>query len=434
MQRAFVPLMGLALVSLLLFVGTPSQQKIHTPLFSGTPLSAGGPEDPDARARFEWERLQDPATGDIPKNMRMRELAYAQSLPQKADRSGYTFAPMGPWNVGGRTRAFGVDVNNEDHLLAGGVSGGMWQSTDGGQSWTKTTAPADHHSSTCLIQDTRPGKTDIWYYGSGEVIGNSASASFSANYLGNGLYKSTDNGQSWTSLPATVTGDPQATDPWDLIWDVVIDASNTTEDELYAAANGKVFRSIDGGTSWTEVLGSSGLLSTFMDLAITSTGVVYATLSSNGASAGVWRSPDGINWTQIDQGINNFPGTYGRLLLAVNPQNENSILMMGNTPGSGLLTNVFFSSTAWTSLWKYVYKTGDGSGSDGTWTDYSANLPNNLGVFGNFYSQGSYDLALAYKPSDTNTVFIGGTYLYRSTDGFTSPNNISWVGGYEPGN
>lgn len=435
MQRAFITILAIVLGGILVYTGSRTKNPtppIHTPLFSGTPLSNGGPEDPNAREQYNWDRLKDPASGEIPSNMRMRELAFTSSIPERADRSGYTFSPKGPWNVGGRTRAFAVDVTDEDHLLAGGVSGGMWQSTDGGQNWSKTTDPGDHHSVSCLAQDTRTGKTTTWYYGSGEVTGNSASASFSANYLGNGLYKSTDNGQTWVSLPATVTGSPQSSEPWDLIWDVVVDPSNLTQDEVYAAANGRVFRSDDGGSSWTSVLGGTGLLSTFMDLAITPTGVVYASLSSNGSTSGIWRSPDGITWTRVNPNGGVFPSTYGRLLMSVNPQNENSVYLFGNTPNNGLLTNVFFNGTAWTSMLKYEYKSGDGSGSNGVWIDLSQNLPNNLGVFGNFYSQGSYDVALGFKPNDTNTVFLGGTNLYRSTDGFTSPNNTSWIGGYEP--
>ena len=68
-----------------------------------------------------------------------------------------------------------------------------------------------------------------------------------------------------------------------------------------------------------------------------------------------------------------------------------------------------------------------------SWTDLSANLPNETGCSdGNdpFAVQGGYNLAIAVKPDNANTVFIGGTNIYKSTDGFTTTTNTSRIGGY----
>jgi hypothetical protein len=48
------------------------------------------------------------------------------------------------------------------------VSGGMWRSTDAGQSWVKTTAPHQMHSVSSVVQDKRPGHEITWYFGTGE--------------------------------------------------------------------------------------------------------------------------------------------------------------------------------------------------------------------------------------------------------------------------
>lgn len=74
---------------------------------------------------------------------------------------------IGPENIGGRTRALAIDVsdNTSNTILAGGVSGGMWRSTNGGTSWTRVTTLPQLASVTTLAQDTRSGKTNIWYYG-----------------------------------------------------------------------------------------------------------------------------------------------------------------------------------------------------------------------------------------------------------------------------
>ncbi|MGE3800570.1 MAG: hypothetical protein AB7H80_06085, partial [Candidatus Kapaibacterium sp.] len=135
------------------------------------------------RLRWEWERQRDPATNKIPENIREREIAFAASLPRR-DGGGsllkgsgiatYSWAHRGPFNVGGRTRALAYDITGEDTIIAGGASGGIWRSSDGGVSWVLTTRPDQALGATTLVQDYRQGKTHIWYYGTGEGF-NSAS-------------------------------------------------------------------------------------------------------------------------------------------------------------------------------------------------------------------------------------------------------------------
>ena len=68
---------------------------------------------------------------------------------------------VGPFNVGGRTRAIALDVTNDNIIIAGGVTGGMWRSTDEGKSWQYTNGSDAVRSVTCIAQDTRPGKEHI---------------------------------------------------------------------------------------------------------------------------------------------------------------------------------------------------------------------------------------------------------------------------------
>ena len=94
-----------------------------------------------------------------------------------------------------------------------------------------------------------------------------------------------------------------------------------------------------------------------------------------------------------------------------------------NSPGLGTLDH---------GIWKYTYLSGDGTGNGGTWDDRTDNVPQFGGLAGDFDSQGSYDLVIKVKPDDPDVVFIGGTNLYRSTDGFASVGNSAWIGGYDP--
>jgi len=436
-------LIGIAILSTLFIIEPYNElhdyshfQEPVLPLFSQTPLTEGNSKLHAARLQWQLQRLADPATGVIPKGIRKKELAYVKSLNIGAKKSSqanpeFDWKSLGPHNVGGRTRAFAIDITNENVMLAGGVSGGLWRSIDAGITWSKVTAPDEHHSITCIAQDSRVGKTNIWYYGTGEAYGNSASKSFSANYLGNGVYKSTDGGLNWDTLGATISGTPEKFDAWDHIWRVAIDASIDTADIVYAALEKHLYRSIDGGSSWTVALDATGVGGTiFTEVAVTPGGVVYATLSG-GNDKGIWRSGDhGNTWAKISEG-SGWPSNFNRAVIGYNPMNENTIYFLSNTPNYGQFSETFFGGSEYNSLWKYRYVTGDGADSNGVWTDLSTSIPAGGPAFNNFNAQGSYNLVVAVKPDDSNTVFIGGTNIYRSDDGFTTPNNTTQIGGYK---
>jgi len=378
-------------------------------------------DNPAERVVWERIRLADPSTGEIPRNIRQKEMIFAKTLPKSTALSKANWVHRGPYNVGGRTRAFAMDVLNENTLFAGGASGGMFRSTDGGQSWAMTTDPNQLHNVTCVSQDKRVGKENTWYFGSGELRGSSASGG-GAYYQGNGIYKSIDGGSSWDSLSVTATNTPQNFDSdFDFIWNLECDKSNDSLDVVYAATYGSIYRSEDGGNSWIRQLG--GGQAYYTNIEITTNGVVYAILSSDGTDRGIWRSVDGQNWSNITDSL--FPPVYGRIAIGVNPSNEDEVYFLAaETDNYGQHTNVFFGGEAWTSLWKYEANSGN-------WTDLSANIPANQATsFDNFNAQGGYDLLVKVHPTNSNMVYIGGTNLWRSTDGFTSPNNTMIIGGY----
>ena len=288
-------------------------------------------DNPTERVVWEKIRLMDPATGQIPRNIHKKERTFAKTLPSvnfsnAKNISQANWVHRGPFNVGGRTRALAIDVTNENILFAGGASGGMFRSTDGGMSWSMTTHPNQLHNVTCVSQDTRPGKENIWYFGSGELRGSSASGG-EAYYQGNGIYKSIDGGLSWDSLSSTATNTPHSFDnDFDFIWNIVTDPSNDSMDVIYAATYGSIYRSADGGASWSKSINGGNAYHN--NVAITSNGVVYATLSSDGSSSGrgIWRSDDGINWTKINDAM--FPPIYARIAIGINPSNENEIYFL----------------------------------------------------------------------------------------------------------
>lgn len=398
----------------------------------------GSGEDAGSRERWEWMMLHDPAIGAIPSKVRERELAFAKRLPKRTPRLfkgrsdvAVTWEARGPFNVGGRTRALALDRLNPAIILAGGVSGGMMRSTNGGLSWTRVGPINELQSVTCIVQDPRPGRAAMWYYGTGELRGNSASGGGGSLYRGDGIYRSTDNGLSWSVLPATRTGSVLFDQAFDYVWNIAIDPSDTSNTVLVAATIGGIQTSTDGGATWSARLGSVGDSNgpRYTDVVVTSTGVFYATCSQRkmdalaiGATgAGIWRSVDGLAWTSITPG--SAPPDYNRIVAAVAPSNESIVYFVGEAPSVLPTGHV---------VWKYTYLGGDGSGGNGAWLDRSANLPNESGLSGNaaFGTQQSYDLVAAVSPVNSNVLFVGAINLYRAPDGFATAGNWTRIGGY----
>lgn len=387
-------------------------------------------DDPQARIRYEINILKNPTTGKIPLNIKELEKAYilssASGLQSRLKAGGLSFINSGPRNVGGRTRALAVDMTNENIILAGGTTGGMWKSTDNGTSWTRTTKLEDHPSVTSIAQD--PINTTIWYYTTGELLGSAGENG--ARYRGNGLFKSTDNGDTWTSLASTASNTSELYDSFDYAWNICIDPNNS---DVYVATADGIKRSTDGGNSWADVIVSD---SYYSDVICTPSGVKYASLSDDGTSTGIFRSVTGnLNeWKDITPTA--FPTSYDRIVIAHAPSNTTNdiVYILGQTTGAGLQGH---------SLWKLIYNSS--ATSPATWEDRSQNLPeggDGARDVNGYNSQASYNMVIKVAPDNENMVFIGGTNLFRSDDGFASKasplsvgksddaSNTYWIGGY----
>lgn len=400
------------------------------------PASIGKEDNPRARFLQEFMMLRDPVTNEIPKNIFRLEREFAKTLPKREnltvnknsgsnETQALTWTARGPNNVGGRTRALGIDKRTSNPstaiILAGGVSGGIWRSTNGGSTWSSVTSPSQLHSVTCIVQDKRSGKEDIWYAGTGEAVGNSASGSNASNFRGDGIFKSSNNGLTWSIISTTATNIPQTFDQvFDYVHNVALDTSNN----LYVAASNTIQRTTNGGTDWSTVLGTFN--DTFIsDVQVTTGGVVYATISEGNTHEGIWRSTDGSSWVEISNGVTDFPTVFRRITIGIAPSNEAIVyFLMENTNTSPHINNH--------QLWKYNYISGDGSGSGGSWDNRGDNLPDETGgSVGNdpFDTQGGYDMFVQVSPNDTDFVIAASTNLYTSTDGFETNTNYDRIGG-----
>lgn len=395
-------------------------------------------ENPEERLQYELSQLVDPETGVLPADIREKELAFALKIAETENLSpagaaaGGEFATAtapispftsaGPYNVGGRTRAVAIDKANENIILAGGVSGGVWKTTDQGASWKRTTSLIQHPAITDIVQDRRNSKTNEWYYSTGELTGNSASLPGSF-YQGNGIYKSTNNGDSWTLLKPTAVSGTSGTDVitrigrFTLIDDLAIDFSNNAGTEIYAAGASRIVRSTDGFKTFNTVLGAkNNQYANQCAVAVTSKGKVFATIGksrSNGNSPdveeGVFMSDDGQTWKNIDPPTLNtrFP----RMAIGIDASNEDHLYFVTD---------------------KQLFSFNDRTDK---WTELTANLRESKDVGEGFHAQRGYNLMVAVHPDPNikdTIVYVGGTNLLRSVKGFTNDEATHQIGGYKP--
>jgi hypothetical protein len=388
-----------------------------------------GVQSKAARQEYFHRMLRDPKTNQIPPRMRQSELEFAQKLREirklnkKASGNNIFWQFAGPVDVGGRTRALAVDVTNANTLIAGGVSGGIWKSTTGGDSWTLKNTPAQPLSVTSLAQDVRAGHTNTWYYSTGEYFnGNSATdRGRVAPFFGTGIYKSTDNGETWNRLSVTEDNYPNIWNvpSFDIVTRIYVSPTTGT---VFTANNGVgIYRSTNGGNSFDIVLGN-GSTPRYADVVVTTDGTVIGTYSQNSAGSsevvepGIYKSTsDGSIGTWIDITPSNFPNSHNRTVLAIAPSNNDIVYSMTLLPNGSIK---FYTISI----------------SNGAYEDRSANLTE-FPERGDLEAQGGYNMVLGVKPDDENFVLLGLTNLFRSRDGFaTKPDQSDeadvFIGGY----
>jgi hypothetical protein len=410
--------------------GTPEMPRVRSVFSPKAPI-----EEKNGRDEYFLNMLMDPSTGKIPNNIRQKELAFARtndvrySKRSNSRAAAFTWQEAGPVDVGGRTRAIGIDKRNSNIIIAGGVSGGVWKSTDKGANWTLVNNPDEYNGITSIAQDPRAGHEDTWYYTTGEHAGNSATArEFSSSYSGNGIYMSTDNGSSWKVIDGTTSG----MGDWNSMFDYVseVEVSPTTGSVIIAINGFGIARKPEGSNTFTLTLGNTNGHA-WSNIDVDSKGTMYSVLSTvkvNSGSQtnkpGIYKSTDdGVTWNRLDIS-NSLASKYNRGILEIAPSNEDIAYLF------------LVYEKSHTTKTPYFYKINL---KDESIIDRSNNIRETY-VGGSKYNpvqekignQGDYNMTLAVHPTDENFVVIGSTSLFRSKDAYaTRPNaNYTWIGGY----
>ena len=304
--------------------------------------------------------------------------------------NGLQWRNVGP-NRGGRSIAVAGSASRPLEYWFGATGGGVWKTTDGGTTWRPMSDRAFKSSSVGAI-GVCEANPDVVYVGMGEV-------QLRGNVMqGDGVYKTTDGGRTWTHL---------GLDDTHAIGRVRVHPSNC--DIVYVAALGHpfgpneergVFRSTDGGRTWQKVLyrdARTGAVDLAMDPS--NPQVLYAafwevyrtpwTLSSGGPGSGLFKSTDGGNtWTELTRNPGLPRGVIGKIGVSVSGADPNRVYAIIEAEDGG------------------VFRSDDGGA---TWT--KVNEERRLRQRAFYYTR------IYADPKDKETVYVLNTGLYRSTDG-----------------
>src|SRR5206468_7482220 len=270
---------------------------------------------------------------------------------------GSPWFTIGPRNVNGRVKALAVHPTDPDTVYAGAASGGVWKSTDGGQSWRPLWDEQD--TMACGAIAIAPAAANTVYVATGEWT-----PGWSPSFPGTGVFVSTDAGATWTQRTAVVSrriaqilvsptdanrvyvagedGFERSTDggvTWTTvrageISDAVIDPNSANTLYINVRSDG-IYKTTDGGTTWTKLAGGAptGGNADWIRLAIGRNGASGSNLVLAKRSGTIYRTTDGgANWTTL-------AGSHGAAsyhawcnLLAVAPDDANIILAGGVDP------------------------------------------------------------------------------------------------------
>ncbi|MEW7279748.1 T9SS type A sorting domain-containing protein [Aquimarina sp. 2201CG1-2-11] len=379
---------------------------------------------------FEFESTKNPKTNKIPEGIREAEIRFSKTIPEgsfsksniQASKNGksskyYYWKNRGPYNLGDETVVLAIDTSNENVIFAGGNHSGLWRSKNGGKSWRNVFPRKTSPNVSSLLQDPRSGKQHIWYMGTGLKLNGS---SLNPENVGSGLFKSYNGGKSWFHISSTFLNLSSKTLAFDVINNMVI---NPINGDLYVAAYDGIYRSKDSGRSFEQVLESGN--NSFTRIAITSKGKLYVSIARGDVAKGYYTSTSGDSesWQDITPKFLKNK-IIGRAIIEIDPSRENIVYFLSG-------------SEIWDKA--YLFKFDDNSSKfEDAWTDLSDNVPRGkLSILPpDSFDYGvafGYSLTFEVSPDDPNLIIMGGTNLYRSTTGFTTPpETLAHIGGINP--
>jgi photosystem II stability/assembly factor-like uncharacterized protein len=297
---------------------------LRAPVSDSILLQGAGDEEPSPSMRIRLLVFTTIACGLIG----LFQPACAQQLPENIDMR---WRMIGPFR-GGRTRALAGVASQPNVFYVGAVDGGVWKSNDYGRTWNPIFDGQPTQSIGAIA--VAPSNPNIVYVGSGEGLHRPDLS------VGDGIYKSTDAGKTWTHL-----GLPDSQQ----IPALAVDPRNP--DRVFAAVLGHpyganpergIFRSTDGAASWQKVLfKDENTGGSDVEIDASNPDVVYACLWQSrlgpsedknefaGTNGGLFKSVDGgNNWQKLSKGL---PDDLEQINVAIAPSQPNRIYAVAST-------------------------------------------------------------------------------------------------------
>jgi photosystem II stability/assembly factor-like uncharacterized protein len=342
---------------------------------------------------FAQMRSYPDAQFDVKAYEQVLQNAFLQNRSNNSTTAG-NWQIEGPTNIGGRITCLAVSPTNSNVILVGTPGAGIYKTTNGGTTW----APVFDSKPFLYIGSIAfdPNNPNTIYAGTGDP-----DIPFTV-FVGDGVYKSTDGGNNWTNMGLTSSK---------IITKIIVNPTNSNE--VYVSAMGNpivadnnrgIYKSSNGGTSWTQVLfinNQTGVSDMVMNPS--NTNVVYAasyTCIRNGTvnirysnDARVYKTTNsGTNWNILTGGLPNYK--VNRYSICMSAQNPNKLYV-------AVCDSLYQMKT--------VFKTTD-AGTN--FTDMG-----NTGIETNYGGFGWYFGAINVNPANDEEVYIAGIELFKSPDG-----------------
>lgn len=345
---------------------------------------------PDEAMKWYYEQRAYPQ-GFIPSDWRDNALRHIEQKNRLVEGvQALNWSQLGPGNIGGRIRSIVVHPTDPNIIYIGSVSGGVWKTSNGGTSWFPLKDNMENLAVCSMVMD--PTNSNILYAGTGEGYFNTDAI------RGEGIFKTTDAGATWSRLSSTNNAN------FYFVNKLMIDQ---TTNAIYAGTRKGLYRSTDGGTSFTGLLvGTGGADVHCMDveIAYTSPSTIYASFGLFN-DAVVYRSTNG----GTSFGSNLGQAGHGRIELA--------------TSGSNPLIAIASFCNLSTSGVSLMAQTTDGGTN---WFPMNVPGPSFSGANNYAGTQAWYDNIIYIDPTNPNTLYAGGIDFWKSTNfgtGWTQKTN-----------
>lgn len=438
MRKLLLLSVGCLLLATLLFFAINhfknSNQIIYGYMENGDGNDMESYSGPAQRDSLDFEKIKDPSLGYAPTARLWRAIEYTEHQKEvySSARQSLNWVERGPVydSVGisngngrggstgftggytsGRIRAVLVDELNDpsgNRVLAAGVSGGLWISTNflsPNHQWRPINDYMDNLAVTSITQD--PNHPNVMYMSTGEATSN-ADAVF-----GKGVWKSTDAGLSWKFLPSTANLIRNFKIITDAAGNIYLASRILTTPVVQTMG---LLRSKDGGNTWTNItpsnLTSSNAICT--DIEISKSGRLHASFGY--ATAG---ATSVVNHRYTDDPANVTTAGWSASTGIRSISNPPSALRMELAVEGDVVYGITVNSA---NHFDSTYKSIDGGATftKQNTTAYPTGVAN---------GQGWYNITLAINPSNTNEILMGGLDLYKSVNSGQTLSRVTfWVG------